>query len=70
MTCRPLKSVDFNQFNTPSDVIRALDEQLLDLENISNQTDFSKLNERVMYERNIIFIKGYFERYEKLLRNK
>lgn len=70
MTCRPLKSVDFNSFTTTTDVIRALDEQLLELENISNETDFTNSNERALYERNIVFIKGYFERYEKLLRMK
>lgn len=68
MPCRPLKSIDFNQFKTPSEVIKALDEQLGELSLISADTDFSDSKQRALYERNIIFIKGYFERYEKLLR--
>lgn len=68
MPCRPLKSIDFNQFKTPSEVIKALDEQLDVLAKISSETDFSDSEQRLLYERNIIFIKGYFERYEKLLR--
>lgn len=68
MACRPLKSIDFNQFKTPSEVIKALDEQLGELVAISSDTDFFDANQRALYERNIVFIKGYFERYEKLLR--
>ncbi len=68
MPCRPLKSIDFNQFKSPTEVIKALDEQLGELVLISADTDFTDIKQRALYERNIIFIKGYFERYEKLLR--
>ena len=69
MPCRPLKSVDFNSFTKPSDVLKTLECELRELASISLETDFTDAAQREMYQRNIVFIKGYYERYERLQRN-
>ena len=69
MGCRPLKSVYFGAFTKPADVLRALEVELKDLADICNETDFTDEAQVQIFERNILFIKGYYERYERLLRD-
>ena len=69
MGCRPLKSVYFGAFTKPADVLRALEVELKDLADICNETDFTDDAQVQIFERNILFIKGYYERYERLLRD-
>lgn len=69
MACRPLKSVNFGAFEKPKDVLRALEIELEDLAKICQDTDFTDESQRSLFERNVIFIKGYYERYERLIRD-
>lgn len=69
MPCRPVKSVDFRSFTTPSDVLKALESELRELAVICNETDFTDAGQSALFERNVLFIKGYYERYERLLRD-
>lgn len=69
MPCRPLKSVYFAAYQKPAEVLRALESELHELAAICLETDFSDHNQRDLFERNIIFIKGYYERYERLIRD-
>lgn len=69
MPCRPLKSVDFQSFKTPADTLKALESELLDLAEICKETDFTDPGQQQLFERNVIFIKGYYERFERLVRD-
>jgi len=68
MACRPLKSVYFNSFTKPADVLKALEQELRELGQICLETDFTDASQKSLFERNVIFIKGYYERYERLIR--
>lgn len=69
MACRPLKSVHFGGFTKPAEVLKALEEELHELANICTDTDFSDDEQKALFERNVLFIKGYYERYERLIRD-
>ena len=69
MGCRPLKSVNFAGFDKPADVLRALESELNDLAAICLDTDFMDASQSALFERNVLFIKGYYERYERLIRD-
>jgi hypothetical protein len=69
MSCRPLKSVHFAGFTKPTDVLKALEEQLHELSNICLDTDFTDASQTALFERNVLFVKGYYERYERLIRD-
>lgn len=69
MGCRPLKSVYFGAYTKPADVLRDLEFALKELSDICDDTDFGDATQVQLFERNIIFIKGYYERYERLLRD-
>lgn len=69
MACRPLKSVYFGGFTKPNDVLKALEVELRDLAQICLETDFTDESQKSLFERNVIFIKGYYERYERLIRD-
>lgn len=69
MACRPLKSVYFGGFTKPSEVLKALEQELRELSKICLETDFTDNSQKELFERNVIFIKGYYERYERLIRD-
>lgn len=69
MPCRPLKSVDFLSFKAPEDVLKALNDELLDLAEIAKETEFQDAGQAAQFKRNVTYIKGYFERYERLVRD-
>lgn len=68
MACRPLTSVHFGKFGAPAEVLRELQIQLKELMEIAAETDFGNEEESKQFSRNVIYIKGYYEVYEKLLR--
>ena len=68
MSCRPLKSVYFGAYTRPADVLRDLEAQLKELAEISLDTDFEDDAQIDLFDRNVRFIKGYYERYERLVR--
>ena len=65
--CRPLKSIDFLSLLTAESVLQELDAQLLELAEIAIDVDLSDGTSRAQFQRNITFIKGYFERLERLV---
>lgn len=65
--CRPLKSINFLSLLTAESVLQELDAQLLELAEISIDVDLSDGTSRAQFQRNITFIKGYFERLERLV---
>ena len=69
MSCRPLKSIYFDGIETKGDLLIALDQELEDLADIANEVDFANDEDRLQFQRNVVFIKGYFERYERILNN-
>lgn len=69
MACRPLKSVYFGSFQKPAEVLKALEIELRELALIAADTDFKDAGQIEMFERNVVFIKGYYERYERLVRD-
>lgn len=69
MACRPLKSIEFSTFTEPKEVLKAIENELKELSDICADTDFSDDIQRSLFERNVIYIKGYYERYERLLRD-
>ena len=69
MTCRALKSVNFNGFTKPADILKSLEAELLDLSDICRDVDFSNPSDVAQFERNVLFIKGYYERFERLIRD-
>lgn len=69
MPCRPLKSVNFYGLSTPREVLKVLDDQLKELAVIAGDTDFSDPGQVEQFMRNIVFVKGYFERFERLVRD-
>lgn len=69
MACYPLKSVHFGGFTKPADVLKALEDQLRVLAEICLETDFTDAYQMALFERNVLFIKGYYERYERLIRD-
>ena len=69
MGCRPLKSVHFAAFTKPADILRALETELNELAEICMETDFTDASQSALFERNVLFIKGYYERYERLIRD-
>jgi hypothetical protein len=68
MPCRPLKSVNFNYFKQPREVVWALDQELLNLAEIAAETDFSDVGQADQFRKNVTYVKGYFERIERLTR--
>jgi hypothetical protein len=68
MSCKPLKSVNFRSFEVPADVLRALQSELLELMKNAETVDFNNEEDVDQFSRNILFIKGYYERYETLIR--
>lgn len=69
MPCTPIKSVNFMAFNKPAEILKSLEAELANLANICLETDFTDAGQVALFERNIIFIKGYYERYERLIRD-
>lgn len=69
MPCKPLQSVNFYGLTTPREVLKKLDEQLLELATIAGETDFADAGQVEQFMRNIVFVKGYFERFERLVRD-
>lgn len=69
MACRPLKSVNFKGFTKPAEILKSLEDELNSLADICLETDFSDARQLALFERNVLFIKGYYERYERLIRD-
>lgn len=69
MACRPLKSVYFEGFLNRGDLLVALEEELEVLAEIASETDFGDDDQRTQFQRNVTFIKGYFERYERIVKS-
>lgn len=69
MPCRPLKSVNLLGLTCPKDVLKALDTELADLANIASETDLTDEAQGFQFKKNVDFIKCYFERYERLIRD-
>ena len=69
MPCRPLKSVNFIGFTFPKEVLKALDAELADLADIASETDLTDEAQGFQFKKNVEFIKCYFERYERLIRD-
>jgi hypothetical protein len=69
MPCRPLKSIDFQKFQTPAQVLRELQDELEELREIAIETNFQNKEEANQFSRNVLYLKMYFEKYERLLRD-
>jgi hypothetical protein len=69
MPCRPLKSANLSGLLCPKDVLKALDAELAELANIAAETDFTDEAQGIQFKKNVEFIKCYFERYERLIRD-
>lgn len=54
---------------TPADTLRVLEGELKELAKICLETDFTDAGQSALFERNVLFIKGYYERYERLIRD-
>lgn len=69
MACRPLKSVNFNKFKTSLEILREIQAQIDELKEIAVHTNFDDEKESDQFSRNVLFLKSYFETYERLLEN-
>jgi hypothetical protein len=68
MPCKPLESFNIFGLTEPNEVLKKLDTELLILSAIAADTDFSDAGQALQFKRNIIYVKQYFERYERLIR--
>lgn len=68
--CRPLRSFDVLVLSSVPDVLRAIDSELIELEQIAAETDFDNPAHAAQFERNVAFLKTYYERAEVLIRER
>lgn len=69
MTMQPLQSSNINALLSPSLVLDKLAQELKTLANYCKEYDFNNPDDLNQIEANIVFLKGYYERYERLTRN-
>ena len=69
MPCRPLKSVNFRKFKSSLEILREIQSEIDDLRNIATETNFNDDLEAKQFSRNVLYLKTYFEYYERLLEN-
>lgn len=69
MACRPLKSANIENFKTSVEVLRAIQVELSDLKSIAAETNFQDEIEAKQFSRNVLFLKMYFEHYQRILEN-
>lgn len=67
---KALKSVNIEDFKTVDDILIALDLELENLRSMAKETDFSAPSQVEQFQRNILFIRRYYDRAEYLLTNK
>lgn len=65
--CRSLKSVNLHGL-TLTQTLQALQDALIDLQEITKDTDFNDSAHILQYKTNIKYIKTYYEQLELLLR--
>ena len=69
MPCRPLKSVNFRKFKSSLEILREIQSQIDELKDIATETNFDNDEESRQFSRNVLYLKTYFEQYERLLEN-
>lgn len=67
--CRALKSFNVGSLESVACVLRAIDGELADLQQIALETDFNNPTHAEQFVRNVEFLKTYYERAEFLVRH-
>lgn len=62
-----LPNYDIGSILTPEDGLEAICQNLVLLKGIALQTDFSRADHKANFDRNLSFIKQYYERVDYLL---
>jgi hypothetical protein len=66
--CRPLKSINIKGLNK-EEVFNALKEALIDLEDIALGVDFNESAHILQFKANLVYLRAYYERLDRILRD-